>query len=128
MGPRTRTKKYAPRVQLSADEKNGMAERINLKPNRTNQHKPNRTNQHLKLLMRNTEHPERLINLKHLKRIRDKIPEISKGEEFWVQIWESVKTEVERRLGLATATGEEYEIKSKTDRDGRVTKVLDAKN
>ncbi len=114
MGPRTT--KYAPRVHLSTDEKNGMAERI----------KPNRTNQHLKLLMEewNTEHPERLINLKHLKRIRDKIPEISKGEEFW----ESVKTEVERRLGLATATGEEYEIKSKTDRDGRVTKVLDAKN
>jgi hypothetical protein len=42
MGPRTRTKKYAPQVQLSADEKNGMAERI----------KPNRTNQYLKLLMR----------------------------------------------------------------------------
>ena len=71
----------------------------------------------------NTEHPERLINLEHLQRIRDTIPDISTGEEFW----ESVKPEVERRLGLATATGEEYEIKSKTDRDGRVTKVLDAK-
>jgi hypothetical protein len=113
MGKRTR--KYAPRVHLSIDEKNGLAERI----------KPNRTNKHLKLLVAewNTEHPERLIDLERLQKIRDEIPDISTGEEFW----ESVKPEVERRVGLATPTGEEYEIKSKTDRHGRVTKVLDEK-
>jgi hypothetical protein len=102
----------ARRIQLSADEKKVMAERI----------KTDRSDANLLSLVQewNKKYPERSINWNHLKRIRDDIPLISTPEEFW----DSVSSEVERILPQVTS--QKNQPKSKADYDGRPTKVVDA--
>ena len=88
----------ARRIQLSADEKKLMAERI----------KTDRSDANLFSLVQewnttypewNTTYPERSINWNHLKSFRDDIPLISTPEEFW----DSVSSEVERILPRVTS-------------------------
>ena len=102
----------APRIQLSFDEKIVMAERIK---------KSDKADEDLIVLMHewNSHNPQRPINLKHLCRIRDSIPEISNQDEFW----ESVKSEVDAMLLQVTC--EAFKVGSKKDKKGRDTKVMD---
>jgi hypothetical protein len=111
---------YATRTQLSTDEKVMMTERIK-------KMMPDESEKNLIRLMHewNSDNPNRLINLTHLRRIRDSIPDNSSAEEFW----DSVKSKVESELltGNLKVTGEQFETVSKMDKNGRETKVLDSK-
>ena len=106
MQPRAR------RIQLSADEKKVMAEKIIA----------DRSDENLLFLVNdwNEQHPERRINWNHLKRIRDDFPLISTQEEFW----ESVRGEVERVVH--SEDNQKYQPNSNADQNGRPTKVLNA--
>jgi hypothetical protein len=106
---------YPSRIQLSFDEKLAIAERIK-------KSEPDKADGYLINLMHewNSHNPQRPINLHHLRRIRDSIPEISNQDEFW----ESVKSKVETML-LSQVTCEEFKVGSKKDKEGRETKVMD---